>query len=59
MTSATLSMPTAPTAEATPAKRGFFARALDAIVEARMRQVEREMERYRHLIPQIELRQPD
>lgn len=59
MTSATLRLPPVPTAEARPGKRGFFARALDAIIAARMRQVEREMERYRHLIPRMELRQRD
>ena len=51
MTSATLSLPTGATVGAAPRKRGFFARLMTAIVEARMRQVEREVERYKHLIP--------
>ena len=51
MTSATLSLPPAATVETAPAKRGFFARLSAAIVEARMRQVEREVLRYKHLLP--------
>jgi hypothetical protein len=36
---------------ATPAKKGFWARALDALIEARMRQAEREIRLHRHLVP--------
>jgi hypothetical protein len=50
MTSATLSMPATVTAETAPRKSGFFARLSAAIIEARMRQVEREIARYQHLI---------
>ena len=38
-------------AKAQPAK-GFWARVYDAIVEARMRQVEREIRNHVHLIPE-------
>ena len=34
-----------------PQRRGFFARFVDALVESRMRQAERELRRYRHLVP--------
>ena len=53
MTSATLSLPTAGTVAAAPRKTGFFARAMAAIVAARMRQAERDIARYKHLIPDI------
>jgi hypothetical protein len=33
----------------TPAKKGFFARFMDALMEARLRQAEREIEMHRHL----------
>jgi hypothetical protein len=36
----------------TPAEKGFFARALDAMVESRMRQVEREIRMYSHIVPE-------
>ena len=51
MTTATfrLSSPL-PVARDAPAK-GFFARFMDALVEARMRKAMREIEMYRHLIP--------
>jgi hypothetical protein len=32
-------------------KTGFWKRVFDALVEARMRQVQREIERVRHLMP--------
>ncbi len=51
MTSASLSLPTTATVETKPAKRSFFARLSAAIIEARMRQVEREVLRYKHLLP--------
>jgi hypothetical protein len=56
MTSATLSLPTAVTVETTPRKTGFFARLMAAIVAARMRQAERDIARYKHLIPQYEIK---
>jgi hypothetical protein len=34
-----------------PQRRGFLARLLDALIESRMRQAERELRRYRHLMP--------
>ena len=42
---------TRPSKTRTPAKKGFFARVLDAMVESRMRQVEREIRMYSHLVP--------
>ncbi len=39
----------------TPAKKGFFARVLDAMIESRMRQVEREIRMYTHLVPEDRL----
>jgi hypothetical protein len=42
-------------APAQPAKKGFWARLFDAFVEARMRQVEREILAYRHLVPESAL----
>ncbi len=32
-------------------QKGFFARALDAFIESRMRQAEREIALHRHLLP--------
>ena len=34
-----------------PRRRGLLARFVDALVESRMRQAERELRRYRHLMP--------
>lgn len=34
-----------------PQRRGFLRRFLDALMESRMRQAERELRRYRHLLP--------
>ncbi len=53
MTSATLSLPTTVTVETAPRKTSFFARVMTAIVAARMRQVERDIARYKHLIRDI------
>jgi hypothetical protein len=39
-------------APAQPANKGFWTRVYDAIVEARIRQVEREILAYSHLIPE-------
>ena len=39
------------TAVVAPQRRGFFSRFVDALVESRMRQAERELRRYRHLMP--------
>jgi hypothetical protein len=39
----------------TPAKKGFFACVLDAMIESRMRQVEREIRMYTHLVPEDRL----
>ncbi|MDO8535347.1 MAG: hypothetical protein Q7S17_11490 [Xanthobacteraceae bacterium] len=36
----------------TPAKKGFWTRVFDAFVESRMRQVEREIRMYAHLVPE-------
>jgi hypothetical protein len=36
---------------AKPAKKGFWARTLDALIDARMRQAEREIRMHAHLIP--------
>jgi hypothetical protein len=41
--------------DATPAKKGFWARVLDALIEARMRQAEREIRLHRHLVPASQL----
>ena len=41
----------ATTKAAKPVKKGFWARVLDALIEARMRQAEREIRLHRHLIP--------
>jgi hypothetical protein len=43
--------PAARTPAVAPQRRGFLARFVDALVESRMRQAERELRRYRHLIP--------
>jgi hypothetical protein len=58
MTSATMSLPTAATGEtvtveAAPRKSGFFARLMAALIAARMRQAERDIARYKHLIREI------
>ena len=42
---------TAKTADTAAPKKGFWARAFDAMVESRMRQAERELSMYRHLLP--------
>ena len=34
-----------------PKRRGFLGRILDALIESRQRQAERELRRYRHLLP--------
>ena len=39
------------------ATKGFWARAWDALIEARMRQAERELRMYLHLIPADVLRE--
>jgi hypothetical protein len=36
---------------AKPGKKGFWARTLDALIEARMRQAEREIRLHLHLVP--------
>ena len=36
---------------AKPEKKGFWTRTLDALIESRMRQAEREIRLHRHLIP--------
>ena len=41
----------APVAEAPAKRKSIWLRIFDAIVEARMRQVQREMAAYRHLMP--------
>jgi hypothetical protein len=46
----------ATTTAAPPAKKGFWARALDALIEARMRQAEREIRLHAHLLPASALR---
>jgi len=38
-------------AQAPPRRKGFFARFLEAMQEARMRQAEREIARHLHLLP--------
>jgi hypothetical protein len=55
---------TASRAAAAPAataveRKGLFARMLDAIYEARMRQAEREVRRYLHLVPKNVLEQTE
>jgi hypothetical protein len=47
----------ATTKAASPAKKGFWARTLDALIEARMRQAEREIRLHRHLLPASALRE--
>lgn len=42
---------TAKTADTAAPKKGFWARAFDAMVESRMRQAERELRLHSHLIP--------
>lgn len=39
------------TAESTPARKSWFVRFLKALHESRMRQAQREIEAYRHLLP--------
>lgn len=51
MTAITYGTAPAAVAKAKPAK-SFWARVYDAIIEARMRQVEREIRNHVHLIPQ-------
>jgi hypothetical protein len=46
---------TRPSKACRPAKKGFFARVLDAMIESRMRQVEREIRMYTHLVPEDRL----
>ena len=41
---------------AVKARKGFFARLYDRIIEARMRQVEREVRMHSHLVPQDPLK---
>jgi len=53
MTPATLSLPTTGTVETAPRKTGFFARLMAAMIAARMRQAERDIARYKHLIREI------
>ena len=55
MTTVTMSMPATATVEAAPRKRGLLARVMTAMMEARMRQAEREIVRVQHLLPQIEI----
>ena len=40
-----------PSAAAAPKRKSFFARVMDALMEARFRQAEREIARFRHLMP--------
>jgi hypothetical protein len=47
----------ATTKAAKPVKKGFWMRTLDALIEARMRQAEREIRLHRHLVPASELRE--
>jgi len=35
-----------------PAKKGFWARVLDAVIEARMREADRQIRQYVHLVPE-------
>jgi hypothetical protein len=51
MTTATLRLSTPLPAAETAPRKGMFARFIDALAAARMRQAMREIERYRHLIP--------
>lgn len=39
------------------AKKGFWARALDALIEARMREADRQVRQYLHLVPEDVLKQ--
>jgi hypothetical protein len=43
-----------PAAKRAPARKPWYTRLLEALVEARMRQVEREIARYRSLVPHDE-----
>jgi hypothetical protein len=53
MSTATLRISTPlPQARTAPKKKGLFARALDAMIEARMRQAMREIAYHRHLLPE-------
>jgi hypothetical protein len=51
MTTATLQLSTPLPAARTAAKKGLFARFVDAMIEARMRQAMREIAHHRHLLP--------
>jgi hypothetical protein len=42
----------APVTDATPAKKGFFARLLDAMEASQLKRAERDLARYRHLLPE-------
>ncbi|MCC6946580.1 MAG: hypothetical protein IT539_02330 [Bradyrhizobiaceae bacterium] len=37
---------------AAPARKGFWARVLDAMIEARMREAERQIRQYMYLLPE-------
>lgn len=52
MTTATLPMTTPLAATRTEPRKSLFARFFDALIEARMRRAMREIEMYRHLIPE-------
>ena len=52
MTAVTFHTPTAFPETRTAPKKGLFARWLDAMVEARMRQAVREIAHRRHLVPE-------
>lgn len=56
MATATLTAPTHAAPAGGANQEGFFKRLFAALAEARMRQVEFEMKRYRHLIPQNEVK---
>ena len=51
MTAAIFHTRTALSEAGTTRQRGFFARLLDAMVEARLRAAVRELNRHRHLVP--------
>lgn len=57
MTAVTFSPKLAPAAAPAAPKKGFWARVLERIVEARMRQVEREIRMHLHTLPKSTLEQ--
>jgi len=51
MTTATLQLSTPLPEAGTTSRKGLFARFIDAMIEARMRQALREIAHHRHLVP--------